>query len=215
MKVLVCCEESQTVCVAFRQRGHEAYSCDVQQCSGGHPEWHICRDVIELINGNAEFKTLDGQCHVVEEWDLLICHPPCTYLSNAGACRLYRDGQLNVERYKQGMDARAFFMEFYNSSCKRIAIENPTPSKIYSLPPPTQIIQPFMFGEAYTKRTLLWLKNLPLLWATDVVVPEKTWIASDCSKNAGTLKNKDTKRSAKERSKTFAGIANAMAAQWG
>ena len=156
MKVLVACEESQRVCTAFRELGHEAYSCDIQECSGGHPEWHILGDVLPLINGNCEFATMDGFTHKIDgKWDLLIAHPPCTYLSNAGACRLYpKKGQLNKERYQKGLKAKDFFMSLYNANCERICVENPIPSKIYELPAYTQIIQPFEYGHPYSKKNL-------------------------------------------------------------
>lgn len=142
MKVLVACEESQEVCKAFRAKGHEAYSCDIQEPSGGHLEWHILGDALAVLTGGT-ITTMDGTRHYIGKWDLLIAHPPCTYLSNAGACRLYpRKGQLNLERYAKGLEAKEFFMEFYNADCDRIAIENPLPSKIFELPPPSQVIQP-------------------------------------------------------------------------
>lgn len=143
MKVLVACEESQEVCKAFRALGHEAYSCDIQECSGGHPEWHIKGDVIKLICPDillcsfdhnipdemwGEFRTMDGKTHELPpRWDLIIAHPPCTYLSNAGARWLYAGGKLNQERYKNGLAGKDFFMKFYNANCERIAIENPIP----------------------------------------------------------------------------------------
>ena len=130
MKVLVACEESQEVCKAFRARGHEAYSCDIQEPSGGHPEWHICGDVLPLLNGNCEFVTMDGVTHRIDgKWDLLIAHPPCTYLSNAGARWLYAGGELNAERYRKGLEGKKFFMAMLNADCPRIAVENPTPSR--------------------------------------------------------------------------------------
>ena len=127
MKILVACEESQAVTIELRRLGHEAYSCDLLPCSGGHPEWHIQGDVLKVLNQN---------------WDLLIAHPPCTYLSHAGARWLYPKGVLNEERYKKGMDAKEFFMKLYNSNIKHICVENPTPSKIYEMPEHSQIIQP-------------------------------------------------------------------------
>ena len=167
MKVLIACEESQRVCMAFREKGHEAYSADIQEPSGGHPEWHILGDVLPFINGNCKFKTMDGKEHQIEgEWDLLIAHPPCTYLSNAGAVRMRVNGEIVKERYEKAMEAKKFFMKFYNASCKMIAIENPTPMKIVGLPEYTQAIQPYQFGHPYSKRTCLWLKiyqNLFLL----------------------------------------------------
>ena len=137
MNVLIACEESQAVCKAFRAKGHNAFSCDIQECSGGHPEWHICGDVLPLINGNCEFVTMDSEKHeICGKWDLLIAHPPCTYLSNAGACRLYpRKGELDKERYAKGLQAKEFFMRFYNADCDKICIENPILSSIYALPP--------------------------------------------------------------------------------
>ena len=136
MKVLVACEESQTVCKAFREKGHEAYSCDIQECSGGHNEWHIMSDVIPLLNGNCEFETVDGTKHKIEgKWDLIIAHPPCTYLSNAGSTWLYpQKGLISRERLEKGLDAKEFFMEFYNADCEKIVIENPVPNGVYRLP---------------------------------------------------------------------------------
>lgn len=146
MRVLVACEESQEVCKAFRELGHEAYSCDLITCSGGYPEWHLQCDALQIIKIT---------------WDLIIAHPPCTYLSNAGARWLYKGGKLNEERYKQGLDGKEFFMRFYNANCSHIAIENPIPSRLFELPPYTQIIQPFEYGEPWSKKTCLWLKGLP------------------------------------------------------
>lgn len=212
MKVLVACEESQRVCMAFRERGHEAYSCDVQTCSGGHPEWHIMQDVLLLLNGNCEFCTLDGTSHQIKgKWDLLIAHPPCTYLSNAGAKHLYKGGTLNQERYAKGLTAKTFFMKFYLADCDRICVENPVPSKVYQLPNYTQMIQPYMFGHPYKKLTCLWLKNLNCLKATDTIPTE--FVQS--TKIAGNWFNKGGKDRQKNRAKTFPGIAKAMAEQWG
>ena len=116
MNVLVACEESQRVCIAFRERGHNAFSCDIEPCSGGHPDWHIMQDVISLLNGKCGFKTVDGSAHSIDgKWDLIIAHPPCTYLSNAGARFLYPKGILNEERLKKGLKAKDFFMEIYNA----------------------------------------------------------------------------------------------------
>lgn len=164
MKVLVACEESQAVCIAFRKLGHEAYSCDTQECSGGHPEWHIKGDVLPLINGNKPFVTMDGDLHaIVGTWDLLIAFPPCTYLTNAGSVRLRVKGEINKERMAKAVEAKAFFMKFLEADCQKICVENPTPGKIHQLPQYTQAIQPWWFGHPYTKRTCLWLKNLPPL----------------------------------------------------
>lgn len=164
MKVLVACEESQRVCIAFRERGHEAYSCDIEPCSGDHPEWHIQQDVLPLINGSCEFETVDGVKHkITGEWDLLIAHPPCTYLTNAGAVRMRVKGKIVKERFEKAMKAKEFFMKFINAKCKRIEVENPTPMKIVELPKYTQAIQPYEYGHPYSKRTCLWLKACRLL----------------------------------------------------
>lgn len=149
LNVLIACEESQAVCIEFRKLGHRAFSCDIQECSGGHPEWHIHGDVLPLLNGDCEFATSDGQKHsICGEWDLLICFPPCTYLSNAGAARLYKnvhDGDfqmINVERLKKGILGRDFFMAMLNANCKHIAVENPVPSSIYVMPLHTHVFVP-------------------------------------------------------------------------
>lgn len=138
MRILIACEESQAVTIEMRRLGHEAYSCDIQDCSGGHPEWHIKGDALKLINGNCRFQTMDGAWHeIVGKWDMLIAHPPCTFLSNAGACRLYpKKGQIDMARYAKGIEAKEFFMAFYNADCPRIAVENPMPSSVFELPPP-------------------------------------------------------------------------------
>ena len=210
MKVLIACEESQTVCMAFRERGHEAYSCDIQECSGGHPEWHIQDDVLPLLGGGCKFVTVDGKPHIIDgKWDLIVAHPPCTYLSNAGARFLYPKGILNEERLAKGMEAKNFFMHFYNADCERIAIENPIPSKVYGLPPYTQTIQPWMFGHPVQKKTCLWLKGLRPLEPTDIVEERQS------TKIPGNWFNHGGKERQKNRAKTFPGIAKAMAEQWG
>ena len=212
MKVLVACEESQRVCTEFRKLGHEAYSCDIKPCSGGNPEWHIKSDVIRLINGYCIFTTMDGKNHYINyKWDLIIAHPPCTYLSNAGARFLYPKGVLNEDRLKLGLEAKVFFMKIYNADCEKIAIENPIPSKVYGLPKYTQTIQPYEFGHPYQKKTCLWLKGLKPLQPTDVLPKEKR----QSTKIAGNWFNKGGKERQKNRAKTFPGIAKAMAEQWG
>lgn len=217
MKILVACEESQAVTIELRRLGHEAYSCDIEPCSGGHPEWHIQMDVLPLLDGECSFKTVDGAMHVIPwKWDMIIAFPPCTYLTNAGAKHLWKGHILNQERYQKGLDGKAFFMEFYNTQCERIAIENPTPSQIYELPKHSQTIQPWQFGYPFTKRTNLWLKGLPPLTPTNIVEPERTW----CPSGSYSGKHEDKHRGmfttdrAKNRSKTFHGIACAMAEQW-
>lgn len=209
MKILVACEESQRVCIAFRERGHEAYSCDILPCSGGHPEWHIMQDVVPLLDGRCNFKTMDGIGHSIDsKWDLIVAHPPCTYLSNAGARFLYPKGVLNEDRLKLGLAAKDFFMAFYNADCEKICIENPTPSRVYELPKYTQVIQPWMFGHPVQKRTCLWLKGLEPLKSTEIVEERQS------SKVPGNWFNKGGKERQKNRAKTFPGIAKAMASQW-
>ena len=201
MRVLVACEESQTVCNAFRELGHEAYSCDIQPCSGGHPEWHIQDDVLNHINDN---------------WDLIIAHPPCTYMSKAGARWLYAGGEINQDRFKQGLEAKEFFMKLYNANARYIAVENPMPMKIFNLPKPDCIIQPYEFGHAYSKKTYLWLKNLPPLMPTEIITNFKPYLPSNVTgKRKGQKYSYGVVHSSKEASKTFKGIAEAMATQWG
>lgn len=218
-KVLIACEESQRVTSAFRELGHEAYSCDLQEPSGGHPEWHIMQDVLPLLNRDCKFMTMDGQEHKIQKWDLLIAHPPCTYLSNAGAARLYpKKGVLNEERYQKGLEAKQFFMKFYEADCEKIAIENPIPSRIYGIPKYSQIIQPYEYGHPYSKKTCLWLKNLPPLKPTEIITDNViSWVSGGSKDNKGNpRKNKGTPfRDSKTRSVTFQGIAKAIAQQWG
>lgn len=202
MKVLVACEESQAVTKELRALGHEAYSCDIIECSGGHPEWHLRCDVTELLK---------------IKWDMILAFPPCTYLTNAGARHLWKGGVLNEERYAKGLEAKEFFMMFYNADCPKVCIENPTPSRIYELPTHTQTIQPWQFGHPFTKRTNLWLKGLPPLQPTEIVEPERTWCPSGSysKKHGEKHRGMFTTDRAKNRSKTFPGIAKAMAEQWG
>jgi hypothetical protein len=224
MKVLVACEESQRVCQAFRNKGHEAYSCDIQECSGGHPEWHIMGDVLPLINGRCEFETMDGQKHKIDgKWDLLIAHPPCTYLTVAGNrwFNVGRYGEKAIERAKNREDAINFFFAFVNADCDYIAIENPVGviSTVYRKP--DQIIQPYEYGHHARKKTCLWLKGLSLLQPTDVVDPGEILHggysvgahADGRDANGKWLRFSDPEI-AKLRSKTFPGIAKAMANQW-
>lgn len=218
MNVLVACEESQRVCMAFRERGHNAFSCDIQEPSGGHPEWHILGDALKAIQGG-QIVTMDGVTHDIPKWDIIIAHPPCTYLSNAGACRLYpRKGELNQERYKKGLEAKAFFMEIWNADCEKICIENPIPSSVFELPRYTQSIQPFQFGEPYSKKTCLWLKGLNLLQHTNIIADYKPYVSCGTSRNKGNPDKAGASRAGgdkKVRSRTFIGIAKAMAEQWG
>lgn len=207
MQILVACEESQAVTIELRRLGHEAYSCDIQNCSGGHEEWHIKQDVIPLLNGKCSFHTMDGTEHaLLKKWDMIIAFPPCTHLCNSGA-RWFSEGRKPIRLREEAAD---FFMRFVNADCEKIAIENPIGIMSSRYRKPNQIIHPWQFGHPERKSTCLWLKNLPNLVETDNVkeymltLPEKQqsriwWLGSG---------------HAKERSKTFPGIAAAMALQW-
>lgn len=197
LRVLVACEESQAVTKAFRARGHEAYSADLQPCSGGHPEWHIQGDATAIME--------DG-------WDLGIFHPPCTYLSNAGARWLFPGGILNEDRYQKGLEGRELFMKFLRCKIKKKCIENPIPSSIFLLPPHSQLIHPYHFGDPFMKATLLWLEGLPPLVPTNDLGTGEPMALNANSNGWGSSGGKERQ---KNRSKTFPGIADAMAAQWG
>jgi len=214
MKVLIGCEESQAVCIEFRKRGHEAYSCDIQECSGGHPEWHIKEDILKIIER--------------EHWDMMIAFPPCTYLTVTGARWLYnKDGSKNLPRWELQYEAVEFVKKLYYSKIKKVAIENPI-GKLSSLwMKPTQIIQPYFFGDEAQKTTCLWLKNLPKLvhlkepnlFENEVTHSGKgDMVTTSTGKTFTkwyweTSKGKGAERQ-KLRSKTFPGIATAMATQW-
>ena len=221
MKILVACEESQAVTIELRSLGHEAYSCDIQNCSGGHPEWHITGDVIPLLNGRCSFNTTDGTAHeILTNWDMIIGFPPCTKTSNAGACHLFRGGHLNLRRLYEGLCGKAFFLTLWNAECAKIILENPTPSTIFEYPKPSQVIQPYLFDEfdehPYTKKTLLWEKGVaPLVPTTPDKKPVGPYVPAgtgrkDRSKYGAAKRGED----AKNRSKTFHGIARAMAIQF-
>lgn len=204
MRILVACEESQRVCIAFRNRGHEAYSCDIEPCSGGHPEWHIQDDVLKYLD---------------KDWDLIIAHPPCTYLTVA-ANKYYnieKYGDKAIQRHKDREESIKFFMEFTNLKCPKVAIENPIGVMSTEYKKPTQIIQPYQFGHRERKATCLWLKGLPPLKPTNIVEPDIIKHKSgktDSRLHFETLKLPKEER-AKQRSKTFEGVAEAMAEQWG
>lgn len=187
MRVLVACEESQEVCKAFRYFGCEAYSCDIKECSGGHPEWHIKDDVLS---------------HLDDGWDLMIAHPPCTFITKAGACNFYINGRRHEERFAKQREAVDFFMKLYTAPIEHICIENPVPMASAALPKWSQVIYPELFGAEYTKQTCLWLKNLPPL------IPMFTWIDGKCKSLCEVYK------SATLRSKTPKEVAMAMANQW-
>lgn len=216
MKVLVACEESQTVCTAFRERGHEAYSCDLQEPSGGHPEWHIHGDALQAIKGG-RVTTMDGAIHDVGKWDLLIAHPPCTFLTNSSAVRMRKNGLIVEQRYKNAMKAKDLFMAFLNADVPRIAIENPLPLQLVKLPRYTQMIEPYQFGHPYSKKTCLWLKGLPQLCATNIRTDYEPYVNGGCKDAHGNYRRFQGRRERdqKTRSKTFPGIAEAMAEQWG
>lgn len=217
MRILVACEESQAVTIELRKLGHEAYSCDIIECSGGHPEWHIQGDVLPLLNGNCSFADIGGGKHHVDgKWDMIIAFPPCTKTSNAGARHLWKGGQLNIPRYYDGLCGKALFMAIWAADCERVIIENPTPSKVFRYPEPTQVVQPYEYGHPFTKKTLLWERGVEPLKPTDIVIPERTWCPSGSysHKHGERHRGMFTTDRAKNRSKTFPGIARAMAEQW-
>ena len=199
MRVLVACEMSGRVRDAFAALGHDAWSCDILPSIS--PGQHIQGDVLEVIN---------------QGWDLMVAHPPCTYLSNAGARHLYPNKQLNSARYEKGLQAKDFFQALLNAPIEKICVENPVPSKVFGLPTYTQMIQPWYFGDPFTKKTLLWLKNLNRLMPTNIVeeniVP---YLPSGTGRKLGGKTLGVSKHDSTSRSYTFHGIANAMAAQWG
>lgn len=221
MNILIACEESQTVCKAFREHGHNAFSCDIQECSGGHPEWHIRENVLPLLNGNCIFRTVDGKLHtLIGKWDMIIAHPPCTYLCLTGQqyCNEEKYGEKAKQRMQERDKAVKFFMEFVNADCEKIAIENPVGVMTRYYRKADQYIKPLQFGHPTTKRTGLWLKNLPKLIPTNIVEREYhisgTGRAWDKWFWESSLISDPIKKS-KFRSKTFEGIAQAMAEQWG
>lgn len=230
MKILIACEESQAVCKAFREKGHEAYSCDIIECSGGHPEWHIKWDALALINGNCSFMTCDGSLHKIEgKWDMIIAFPPCTDLAVSGARHFEK-------KRADGRQAKSirFFAAILAAECVRLAIENPVGiisgdyikqwfpdlAEEFGLPiKPSQIIQPYEFGHNAKKSTCLWLKGLPLLKPTEIVEPDLVSYTCKSGKKVTFSRHMvqgfENGERAKSRSKTFPGIAKAMAEQWG
>lgn len=226
MKILIACEESQRVCTAFRECGHEAYSCDIIDCSGGHPEWHIKQDVIPLLNGRCEFKTCDGEIHnVPDRWDMIIAHPPCTYLTNC-ATRHFSlratSAEKVVERWMKRAKAAIFFMFFVLADCDKIAVENPVGFMNTAYGKPQQIIHPYMFAESIndteqyvTKATCLWLKGLPKLKIKNLPKPDNAELYGRMPSGKARTWEDTYSRKASVRSKTFPGIAKAMAEQWG
>lgn len=227
MKILVACEESQTVTKELRKLGHQAFSCDVIECSGGKPEWHIKQDVLPLLNGKCSFKTCDDTVHTIKDkWDMIIAFPPCTYLTSAGT-RHYSLKCNTLEkvetRKKKREEAVQFFLAFVNADCEKIAIENPVGYMNTHYRKPNQIIHPYYFGDNVKKRTCLWLKGLNELKPTNMLPePQPIYICQGdkckgkkigwCEGIKG-IKGGQKER-AKARSKTFPGIAKAMAEQW-
>lgn len=204
MKILVACEESQAVTIELRKLGHEAYSCDILESSGGHPEWHLQKDVTDLLK---------------QKWDMVIAFPPCTYLTVTGNrwFNVEKYGDKALQRIKDREEAIKFFMLFANADCPRIAIENPVGIMSSEWRKPDQIVQPYQFGDAFEKKTCFWLKGLKPLVHTNVVEPPpRTKFRSGktmASWYSDALKLPKEERS-KLRSKTFPGIAKAMAEQW-
>jgi hypothetical protein len=242
MKILVACEESQAVTKEFRRLGHEAYSCDIIECSGGHPEWHIKGDVLKIINPewydgrwgitpSISFETMDGEYHQFDgKWDMILAFPPCTHLAVSGARHFEKKREDGRQR-----DGIEFFCQFLYADCDRIAIENPVGiiggdyiqkyfpdlAEKYGLPrKPSQIVQPYEHGHPNKKTTCLWLKGLPHLTPTEIINPEPDFVYPNGKKYPNwmmeTLKKcKTPEERSTARSKTFPGIAKAMAEQWG
>lgn len=200
LRVLVACECSQMVCQAFRERGHLAFSCDIQCVRNyQHLDWHIPGDATPYIQGLSQFVTQDGIYHNLRQWDLIICHPPCTYLCRVSSVHMYIDGHINEERLAKQKQAVEFFNICLNAQAPYVAVENPVPMAMANLPKPTTYIDPSWFGEKYTKKTLLWLRNLPPLLTTITNPSTKEFVHSS---------------KGKWRSRTFPKVAEAMAEQW-
>lgn len=220
MRVLVACEESQVVCKAFRERGHFAFSCDIIDCSGGHPEWHIKQDVLPLLNGNCKFKTCDGvEWEIKGKWDLIIAHPPCTRLCNSGQRWLHwGDEEYRTKKRQEQIDAIQFFMHFVNADCDHIAIENPSGIMSTHYRKPDCTYNPFDFeGETECKKTCLWLKNVEPLKSTRKVPLPKEERTQGIWKGHfdGKTYAWNSFECARLRSQTPKGVAKAMAEQWG
>lgn len=198
--VLIACEESQEECQAFRELGHIAYSCDIQPCRpNGHPEWHIHADVTPYLNGTTQFTTQDGTRRSVPRFDLIIAHPPCTYLCKVSSVHMVIKGVLQQERYAQMLQARDFFYTCLYAQAPYVAVENPLPMKRAQLPKPSCFLHPSWFGVKYTKKTLYWLKNLP------PIMPELEYPNPKCFVTCSR---------GKYRSRTFPEVARAIAHQW-
>lgn len=199
MAVLIACECSQVVCSAFRREGHEAYSCDIVPCYGGHPEWHIIYDAQLVVRGHGVFPLEDGaQLVCPGYWDMIVAHPPCTMLTHSSAVALSK----GLHSYEDIERAACFFWDILHAPCRFVAVENPAPMRAACLPPYDQIVQPYQYGHEFSKRLCLWLRGLPQLLPMTAEMPHKQWI-KHCAGNA------------RRRSKTFEGVAEAMAKQWG
>lgn len=221
MNILIACEESQRVCIEFRKLGHNCFSCDIEPESGGHPEWHIQGDCLPILspnNGKIIFSTVDKVEHQINRWDLIIAHPPCTFLTNTGNrwFNVEKYGEKAIKRLADREEAIHFFMEFVNADCDHIAIENPIGCMSTRYRKPEQIIQPYEYGDPERKSTCLWLKNLPKLVPTNIVEPELITLPNGktMSKYHYETWKLSSKERAKARSKTFPGIAKAIAEQW-
>ena len=202
IEIIVGCEESQEITKAFRELGFIAYSCDLQDCSGGHPEWHLKMDLRDALN--------------LKKWTAGIFHPPCTFISRAGARWMFpKAGQVDLYRLSKAMEAKEFFMTCLNADLDFIGLENPLPLKIIGLPKETQVIQPYQFGEHFSKRTHLWLKGFPKLIPTNIVDDYVPYLPSNTGGAKRGQKATFKNISQKESSKTFPGIAKAIAEQWG
>jgi len=227
MNILIACEESQAICTEMRSLGHTAFSCDIIECSGGHPEWHIMSDCIPILNGKCTFKTMDGTEHNIDkEWDMIIAHPPCTYLT-ISANKYYsieQYGDKAIQRMALREEAKDFFMQFIHANCERIAVENPVGVMSTYYRKPDCIVSPHMFGDPVSKKTCFWLKGLPKLEPTNIVDVKRIhssgksggysgplWYATD---ENGNILSWNDPRTAKIRSKTYPGIAKAIAEQW-
>lgn len=200
LNVLIACEESQAECVAWRSLGHRAFSCDIQECRKGmHPEWHILGDVTPYLHGLTTFRTCDGKRHNLQKWDLIIAHPPCTYLCKVSSVWMVKNGVLQTERYQKMLDARAFFFECLSAQADYVAVENPLPMARARLPKPSCYVCPSWFGVKYTKKTLYWLKNLPPIVAEIEHPNPKEYVRASRGKY---------------RSRTFPQMALGIARQW-
>lgn len=200
LNVLIACEESQAECIAWRELGHRAFSCDIQPCRrNGHPEWHIWGDVTELLAGRCRFQTMDGKLHRLDKWDLVIAHPPCTYLCKVSSVWMVVDGVIQPERYQKMLEGREFFFRCLSAQAEYVAVENPLPMARARLPKPSCYACPSWFGVKYTKKTLYWLKNLPPIMAEKVFSSPKQYVHSSRGKY---------------RSRTFPEMAAGIARQW-